>query len=138
VIGNNQIPENLQVGDTFTVKSSGQQLNTNNGFAIFNIVFGNGTAIVQQSSINTTNGSNETGYVLDLTFTILSLGTTANLSWTLAYTFAGFSDDLQGRIFSDELTFDSTVGGDINLLVREDTGTGLPVNFNVKQSTVTT
>jgi hypothetical protein len=138
VIGNNQIPNNLQVGDTFTVKSSGQQSNTNNGLAIFYITFGNTTSIVQQSSINQTLGTNETGYNLDLTFTILTIGVTATVSWTLIYTFASGADDLQGRVFSDELTFDSTQGGNIDLLVTDDIGTGNPVTFIIKQAIITT
>lgn len=138
VIGNSQIPNNLQIGDTFTVKSTGQQANNNNGVAIFNIVFGDGLAIVQQSSIDTTLGTNETGYNLDLTFTILSLGVTATASWTLIYTFSSVVDNVQGRIFSDDLIFDSTQGGNIDLLVREDVGTGNPVTFNIKQAIITT
>lgn len=138
VIGNNQIPNNLQIGDTFTITSSGQQLNINNGLAIFNIQFGNGTAIVQQSSIDATLGTNETGFNLNLTFTILSVGVTATASWTLIYTFSSGVDDLQGRVFSDELTFDSTQVGNIDLLVREDVGTGNPVTFDIKQSIITT
>lgn len=138
VIGGNQIPNNLQIGDTFTVTSTGQQLNINNGLAIFNIVFGDGLAIVQQSSIDATLGTNETGFNLNLTFTVLSLGVTASASWTLVYTFSSGVDDVQGRIFSDELTFDSTLGGNIDLLVREDVGTGNPVTFNVKQAIITT
>lgn len=138
VIGDSQIPNNLQIGDTFTVKSSGQQTNNNNGIAVFNIVFGDGVAIVQQTSINPTLGTNETGYNLDLTFTILSTGLNATASWTLIYTFSSGADDLQGRVFSDELTFDSTQGGNIDLLVREDVGTGNPVTFNIKQAIITT
>ena len=138
VIGNSQIPNNLQIGDTFTVKSTGQQANNNNGVAIFNIVFGDGLAIVQQSSIDTTLGTNETGYNLDLTFTILSLGVTATASWTLIYTFSSVVDNVQGRIFSDDLIFDSMQGGNIDLLVREDVGTGNPVTFNIKQAIITT
>lgn len=138
VIGNNQIPNNLQIGDTFTITSSGQQLNINNGLAIFNIQFGNGTAIVQQSSIDATLGTNETGFNLNLTFTILSVGVTATASWTLIYTFSSGVDDLQGRVFSDELTFDSTQVGNIDLLVREDVGTGNAVTFDIKQSIITT
>ena len=138
VIGNNQIPNDLQIGDTFTVKSSGQQTNNNNGVAMFYITFGDAISIVQQSSINPTLGTNETGYNLDLTFTILSTGLTATASWTLIYTFSSGVDDLQGRVFSDELTFDSTQGGDIDLLVSEDVGTGNPVTFNIKQAIITT
>ena len=138
VIGDSQIPNNLQIGDTFTVKSSGQQSNNNNGIAIFNIVFGDGVAIVQQSSIDATLGTNETGYNLNLTFTILSLGVTATASWTLIYTFSSVVDNVQGRIFSDDLIFDSTQGGNIDLLVREDVGTGNPVTFNIKQAIITT
>ena len=83
-------------------------------------------------------GTNETGYNLDLTFTILSLGVTATASWTLIYTFSSVVDNVQGRIFSGDLIFDSTQGGNIDLLVREDVGTGNPVTFNIKQAIITT
>ena len=45
---------------------------------------------------------------------------------------------MQGRIFSDDLIFDSTQGGNIDLLAREDVGTGNPVTFNIKQAIITT
>lgn len=138
VIGDSNLPNNLQVGDTFTVSSSGQQLSNNNAVAIFNIQFGNGTSIVEQGSIDQTFGTNETGFNLNLTFTILTLGISANVSWTLIYTFSTDEEEVQGRIFSDELTFDSTQGGNIDLLVREDVATGNPVTFIIKQAILNT